>query len=278
MGNVLLAGDFETTVDFGDGTLTSNGGYDAFVAKFDSMGGVLLSKSYGDASDQTARGIASDTAGNIIFAGDIEGTTDFGGGALMGTAMGVAFVAKLSPTGTHLFSKAFGDTEASAMGVVTDASSRVFITGSYNGKIDFGGGPLVSGIADDVFIGALDSKGAYVWGARFGDDSAQHANAIAIGTTGKIAVAGDFTGVLDFGGAKLTSAGNYDAFVVELDPAAGCPIWAKGFGDAQHQGADGVAESATGVVATGSFSGSIDLGGSPITAAGADLFITKLPP
>jgi hypothetical protein len=34
LGNALLTGQFEGTVGFGDGPLTSSGGYDIFLAKF----------------------------------------------------------------------------------------------------------------------------------------------------------------------------------------------------------------------------------------------------
>ena len=47
-GNVVVTGKFQGNVDFGGGALTSEGGSDIFVAKFDAYGNHLWSQRFGD--------------------------------------------------------------------------------------------------------------------------------------------------------------------------------------------------------------------------------------
>ena len=61
----LPPGDHDRTMTFGGATLTSLGGADIFVAKYDAAGNHLWSKRFGDAAiAQQGRGIAADVVGN----------------------------------------------------------------------------------------------------------------------------------------------------------------------------------------------------------------------
>ena len=148
LDNVLVAGYFVGAVDFGGGTLTSAGGEDIFLAKFDSGGGHQWSKRFGDAStEQQAWGVAIDGSGNAIIAGYFTGAVDFGGGALPNAGPNAdIFVAKFGSDGAHVWSKSFGDTYAqSASAVAVDPSDNVLVTGGFYMTVDFGGGTLTSG-------------------------------------------------------------------------------------------------------------------------------------
>src|SRR5579871_1167393 len=76
-GSVLLAGSFEGTIDLGGGPLRSAGGDDVFVARLDASGKHLWSKRFGDAHAQHGRAVALDPSGNVVLAGDAQGTLDF---------------------------------------------------------------------------------------------------------------------------------------------------------------------------------------------------------
>jgi hypothetical protein len=79
----LLAGAFDTSVDFGGGVLDSAGNRDAFVARLTTAGNHVWSGRFGDASDQRATGVALTAQGETLLGGDFAGTIDFGGGALV---------------------------------------------------------------------------------------------------------------------------------------------------------------------------------------------------
>lgn len=152
-GNLIVAGSFYSTVDFGGGDLTSAGSYDIFVAKFDSDGEHIWSRRFGDDHAQNCYAAAVDASGNVVVAGYFEGAVDFGGGALTGAGGTDVFVARFSPDGSHLWSKRFGDgSDQRAWNTAVDPAGNAIVTGGFAGVIDFGGGTLTSAGGEDIFI------------------------------------------------------------------------------------------------------------------------------
>ncbi len=118
------------------------------------------------------------------------------------------------------------------------------------------------------------------WSRRYGDAGDQVGTSVAIGAGGHVLVSGRFMANLDLGLATgaLTSAGDYDLFLAELD-ASGTTLRGQRFGDLSPQVSTGIAVDAQGRVAwTGYFAGAVDFGaGAALTSAGGqDLFVTKL--
>src|SRR5262249_44202794 len=106
-GNVVVAGEFLGTVDFGGGGLTSMG-YDLFVAKYGADGTHLWSKRFGSSDEDLATSVAVDGSSDVIVKGRFTGSVDFGGGPLTSPQYGGGFVAKYDASGTHLWSKQIG--------------------------------------------------------------------------------------------------------------------------------------------------------------------------
>jgi hypothetical protein len=68
--NVIVAGYFSSTINFGGGPLTSVGGSDTFVAKFSSSGGHIWSKRFGGSGSSTlAYCVAVDLNNNVLMSG-----------------------------------------------------------------------------------------------------------------------------------------------------------------------------------------------------------------
>ncbi|MBI4705509.1 MAG: hypothetical protein HY744_30820 [Deltaproteobacteria bacterium] len=127
------------------------------------------------------------------------------------------------PPGAQLWSKAFGGASI-GYSVAVDGSGSALVTGSFDGTVDFGGGPLTSAGGYDIFVAKLDNAGGHLWSKSFGDASGQGGWAIAADGSGNVLVTGGFAGAVDFGGGPLTSAGGGDIFVAKLDPS-GNPVW-----------------------------------------------------
>jgi hypothetical protein len=49
-----------------------------------------------------------------------------------------------------------------------DVSGDVYLTGGFDGIIDFGGGPLTSAGSGDIFLASYTSSGAHRFSKRFG--------------------------------------------------------------------------------------------------------------
>jgi hypothetical protein len=277
---VLLGGATITSIDFGGGTMTSNGSDDAYGAKLDLTGAQVWAKHYGDTNGQLTRAVALDASGNAFLGVELSGSADFGGGALTSAGSTDIAIVKLDASGNYVWAKQFGDSNAQAVrGIGTDANGNVYFAGAYVGSVDFGGGPLTSAGNADVFIAKLSPAGGYVWAKLFGDTNSQTANALAADASGNTAMTGQIFGTVNFGGGNLVTAGAGDVYVAAFD-ATGALRWAKAWGDSAAQTGNGVAIDASGnVILGGAFKGNLNLGGTTLVNPGGtttnDAFVAK---
>ncbi|MBW2455651.1 MAG: hypothetical protein JRI68_14120 [Deltaproteobacteria bacterium] len=77
-GNMVITGSLASPINFGGEELRTAGLNDMFFAKLNPAGEHLYSKRYGDVHDQLARAGAIDHQGDVVIAGQFQGTLDFG--------------------------------------------------------------------------------------------------------------------------------------------------------------------------------------------------------
>jgi hypothetical protein len=240
-------------------------------------GSTVWSRGYGAPGAQAATAVTVDASGKIVLVGAINGSIDFGCGALMSTASSSVFVAKLDPSAGCVWSKRFDSTGGSAAAsVAVDASDDILIAGSFSGSIDLGG-TMLMGKGTNAFVTKLDPSGTPKWSESFGNGTAVGTGVAADGT-GNILVIGNFEGSIDLGGATLDGGGS--VFIAKLDPN-GVPMWGKSSGPTGVADASGVAVDASGsVLVTGVFGPSpIDFGCGMVTLTGDNNpFVVKLNP
>ncbi|APR77731.1 Hypothetical protein A7982_03078 [Minicystis rosea] len=280
-GNVIVAGHFSGVLDFGgNNALPGVGADDLFVAKLDPSGDTVWAKSFGSTGDDELGGIAVDGTGNVILIGTYPNDITFGS-TLSNQGGKDVFVAKLDASGTPVWAIPLGDaSDQRGYGVATDAGGNIFITGGFQGTINFVGGDKVTSANNDgVFVAKLDTSGTPVWTKAFtGDASTKaHGRSIAISKMGDVVVAGDIDGSLDFGGgARLAYPG---FFVIGLDPSNGDHVWSRTFaGGTIVQPPALATDFNSDVIISGSYTGAIDFGFGPVTANNgvANLFLMKL--
>jgi uncharacterized protein (AIM24 family) len=277
-GNDIVTGSFQDTVDFGGGTLTSAGGDDIFVAKFDASGNHIWSQRFGDGSRQLGQEVAVDGSGNVIVTGEFAGAVNFGGGVLTSAGGSDIFVAKFDASGNHIWSDRFGDTSSDVgYSVTVDGGGNVVATGHFAGTVNFGGGPLTSAGSIDIFVAKFDAGGNHIWSQHFGDADGQLGRSVAVDGSGNVIITGELWGTADFGGGAITSAGGTDIFLAKFD-SSGNHIWSEAFGDGDGQHGYAVAADGSGnVIGTGAFSGTVDFGGGTMTG-NWDIFLAKFGP
>jgi hypothetical protein len=198
---------------------TSPDDRDLLIAKLDPTGMPSWSLALGDGSLQYGKSVAVDGEGNVFVAADLFGSVDIPGGTLTSAGSSDVLLLKLNPFGAVLWAKRFGDANAQTVsGIGLDGSGNILMAGAFKGSLDFGGGPLESAGADDIFVVKLDPSGNHRWSRRFGGAGAQSATAVAADPSEFPAVLGDLFGDADFGSGPLTSAGSDDVFVLKLSP------------------------------------------------------------
>ncbi len=304
-GNIYLAGTFQgTNVDFNPGTgtalLTSSGGStDIFFAKYDPSGNYLWANRIGGSGEDIPGKIAVDGSGNVLIAGWYQSAScDFDPGA--GTAnLGSAgyadvFFAKYDTDGNYIWAKSMGSTGYDGChDIRTDRSGNVFITGYFNGTVDFDPGAGTATMTDagggDLFFAKYGPSGNFLWSKRAGGSQYEVGNSIYIDDTGNIYLSGPFMSPdADFdpgpGTALLSTAGGYDIYLAKYD-AAGNYLWAKrAGGSADEIGGDIEIDRSGNVCVLGVYkSANIDFDPGPGTvmlssAGGWDISVSKFTP
>ncbi|MBI4953057.1 MAG: hypothetical protein HY908_13570 [Myxococcales bacterium] len=281
-GNIVMAGQFGVSADFGGATLVDQGSGDYFVAKVDASGNHLWSKGFGDASNaQQVIRLGLDPGGAVILTGSLWGSVSFGGAPLVAQGNGDAFAVMLAPDGSHVWSKVYGDsTEQDGYGIGADASGNVLLVGAFHGAIDFGNGALLAGPSDyDVFVAKLAAAdGTAIWSRRYGDAYNQVGLGVMADTAGNVFFTGSYSGAPDFGGGPFPALPNGGAsFLVKLDPSGGF-LAARHFGDGNSQVGLAVANDPSGyVIQAGANHGTVDFGHGPLTTQGGyDMTVARL--
>lgn len=175
--------------------------------------------------------------------------------------------------------------------VTTDASGNVYITGWFQGTVDFNPGAATNSLTAfgnyDCFVLKLDANGNYLWAKQLGGSGNDIGNGIAVDASGNVYLTGSFEGTCDFdpgtGTAALTApGGNSDAFISKLT-SAGAYSWAKKIGDTNLEEGLGIAlDGSNNVYTTGYFSSTtVDFdpgtGTSNISPGGYnDCYVSKL--
>jgi len=212
----------------------------------------------GTSNYDIAKGVATDSSGNVYVAG-------YTGGGLDGNSNAGdldLFVVKYNSLGTKQWTQQLGTSSTDqAYGVATDSSGNVYVTGTTTGGLDGNGN---SG-SYDFFIVKYDSSGTKQWTRQLGTSGVDKAYGIATDSSGNIYVTG-------FTGGELDGNSYAGLFVVKYD-SSGTKQWTKQMGTSFDDGANGVATDSSGnVYVAGYTNGGLD-GNS--NAGGYDLFIVK---
>ena len=256
----------------------SAGNKNIFVLKLNTSGVFQWVKTYGGTLTDIGYGIAVDSSSNVHITGSFRGTVDFGGGDITSAASSSdIFVLKLNSSGVFQWVKTFGGTlSGRGYGIAVDSSSNTYITGTFLGTVDFGGGNITAAVLIDTFVIKTNSSGVFQWVKTYGGSASEFGYRIAVDSSDNVYITGHFTGTLDFGGGNVTSVGNEDIFVLKLN-SSGVFQWVKTYGDTSADFGYGIAvDSSSNVYITGYFVGTVDFGAGDITSAGAgDIVVFK---
>lgn len=219
LGDVVCTGWFAEHLDIGGAAVaTADGEFRMYVAGFGPQGDATFLKTYGswDVPVFSCRA-ALEPSGRIALTGSFTGSVDFGGGVMTAPDSGAAYVAHLSPSGEHIWSKSFGNglTQAGAS-VSVDAAGKVYATGGFAGTVDFGAGSLTCVGEENVFLLEFGPFGNLLGARQFGAAGRQMGLAVAVGAGGEPVIAGSFTGSIDFGGGPIQAVGEADIFIASI--------------------------------------------------------------
>lgn len=153
-GGVVVAGYFNGAFEFDGQPIASQGGPgDGVLFSLTSGGVPAWAVGFGGTGRDGADGLAIDTNGDIVMSGISDGPLVLGGEVLPAFGGNDLLLVKWSATGSHLWSRRFGNGEAQyAGGVATGPANEIILVGNSPGSIDLGLGPLVAAGDSDALI------------------------------------------------------------------------------------------------------------------------------
>ncbi len=206
-GMTYVTGVFSGTASIGGFTLTSSGGYDVFLAKYNAAGACQWAvRVLPTTSSEVPNCIALDLSGNVYIGG----------------AFTTGCLVKLNSSGavqwTHgpvASGTGFNTQNVSFNSIAVDSSGNIAATGSfvapYTNPMDFGNShPLtsVSG-STDAFLAQYSTTGVCNWAKNFSNfGDSEVGTAVAIDSHNDIFLAGYSLSGIDLGGGVLSNLGS----------------------------------------------------------------------
>lgn len=214
-------------------------------------------KQFGGSGSDIGFSVKTDATGNVYTTGFFTGSADFDPGPgifnLNSSGSQDIFITKLSPAGNLIWAKQIGGAGAGysavAYTLVLDGAGNFYITGNFEGIIDFDPGFSQFNLQTtniggwrEIFVCKLDVDGNFIWARQFGGlgSAGLLATSLAIDMQGNVLTTGFISGVVDFDpgpavfNLQTVSAADQSMFISKLD-AGGNFIWAKQLGDGRAQ-------------------------------------------
>ncbi|MGF7082372.1 gliding motility-associated C-terminal domain-containing protein [Mucilaginibacter sp. UYCu711] len=294
-GNLVVAAQFQSTINVGGTNIAPKGTKDGLLVKYDAAGNVIWKFSLGDAGgDNSIIGAVIDKNNNITIAGYINGTVDFNP---LGSVNNVAgnnsmFIAQYSSSGTFLWVNVILGTAQGAdynINMALDAQNNIYMNGVFAAPINFGSAtPLSPKGIQDVFLAKYNQNGFVQFYKDIGNAGSFINNyGIVVSPDNNIYLSGYFTGTIDFdlsaAVANVKDHGREDMFLVKYDVNSNYK-WAFGLGNnsCNNNMARSVAvDGNNDVLLTGSFCSTVNFNESGCASTSSaqsivrDLFIAK---
>lgn len=217
--NVYVVGTFSDSVFSGSNILYSHGGVDIFVAKFDSAGNLLWSRSGGGPGNDGDynMGVIFDNSGNIHIACRTTGDVTFEQNILPGEFDNMTLL-KYNPNGNLIFARLYGGySYDAASDIDIDSQGNIYVTGGFHTTLNFGSVTLTGLGHGDIYLTKFDPQGNIIWARQAGGVSYDNSGGVAADEFGNVYITGYYSGNSIFDAISVTSDGSADGFIAKYD-------------------------------------------------------------
>lgn len=245
-GSAIVVGEFNGVVTLGTTTLTSTGGWDAFIARVMPDGRVAWAiPGASPTGDDGAYGVAALPTGGAVVTGLFTGTMALGGRVLSSAGDKDAWVAKVTAGGRVAWASSAGGTGVDwGMGVAALPDGSSMVAGFFGSTpARFGSTALDTAGGNDVFVARVTPQGRFAWAIRGGGTGTDRGQAIATQPDGSATITGYYSGSdATFGSTPLPAAEGSKVLTARVGPN-GTVQWATGTGGQGTNRGTGVASA-----------------------------------
>lgn len=234
-GNAYITGYFSGTSNFSGTSISSFGGNDIFIAKYNPAGSLLWVKKAGGAANDQGLGIKADNSNNIFLTGGFRLTSAFGSfsiKALGGDAD--IFIAKYTSSGEAVWvKKAGGGINDYGRAIALDAKSNCYITGNYGLDATFGNTTITGTDSTEIYFASYDASGNFRWVLQAGgitdvSDPGRFIEmglSIATDRSENVFASGAYRSNSTFGSTALGTWGNHtEVYITKINSPSNLPI------------------------------------------------------
>jgi Bacterial Ig domain len=295
----IIGVDFQTRAGGPAINLTSQGGLDAFLAKYDATGEIVNAILIGDnnpnnPTDQSFTRVAVALGGRVATIGKFAGSVTMGSSTVSAAnpaPVVAGFTSDLAKSWVNLYDMGsnglFQSITANKVAIPGGANDRIAACGYADAASTSLDDKAVYGGSQDATIGAWDAvTGAKLWGRQIGTTALnENCAAVAIDANGDVVAVGQFDGAsIDFGDGFVLTGPNSTAqkflWIAKFNGATGQTLAAAKFNGTAGSAiprAIAIAPNAN-IAVAGSFTGNLVIGAQIVGAGSEDGFIALLDP
>ncbi len=279
--NIYATGKFSGKVTFGSTSLTSSGGTDVYVLKYDNNGNIIWVKQGSGSADDDGIGVSVDSKHNVYVCGSAgygNGTVSFNSIQSLSSSYNSGFIAKLDINGDCQWLETIYSSGGDAMDKMTiDNLDNVYLTGTHAGYVtatsedgnNYTGGSIQG--TRNFCVAKYDSNGNLRWFVSEGPNTGY---ATTYGTcmskdNSRIYISGVTCGSMTLGSYSSNFAGQTDLFVAALD-TGGNFVWADFGGSTGYDAGYGIqVDKHDNVYICGFYENGFDIGNVTLNSTGS---------
>ncbi len=245
-GNLYVAGF--STATWGNPVRAHAGDYDAFMVRLNTDGTLIWNTFLGGSKIDVARGLQSDSNGNINIVGFSVGT--WGSPVRAFAKNSEIFAAKLGPNAELIWNTFLGGNgDDTGEEISVGGNGNIYLTGISDttwGSPVRAHGINIAGANYDAFAVKLNSNGTLIWNTFLGGAKSDFGKAITVAADESIYVGGSGNSSAWGSPSRAYNAGS-DAFAAKLN-TDGMLIWNAFVGAAWYEDANSIAVDGNGTI------------------------------
>lgn len=236
---------------------------------------------FGSPGNDDIGDVATDALGNVYIASRFNGSVTLAQGTSH-TSNGKVdvLVAKMTPDGKIIWSKAFGGNENDRpFAIAVTSTGDVVVGGLFESVVNFGGGNVNGGSGGAAFLLRLKADGSFSNVVMLDGATSEFLLDVAVDAVGNAYAVGFYSGTFTAGDKTVMPLANPEGFVAKVSTGA-VVEWVNNVSGSGAQRVDGVAVDGAGnVYIAGAFENTIDLGdGAHISKGASDALLAQLAP